>query len=162
MITLYYNCQTIFLYCNFLEKMVCFLCYMPSSLSAIFVLGAKWSWLPDTSSLLRLCRGSSREEQAGFFVPVPLARRQSGECSLLIYTFQIRNGAPHSHPMCADSPVGDEHHNKPVSPYPCHEQGGNQVEHKSKDCHLTSSKMDIGAPYICGLPPLTHSYHNTD
>lgn len=30
--------------------------------------------------------------------------------------------------MCLDSPVGRSYNNKPVSVYPCHGQGGNQVE----------------------------------
>uniref|UniRef100_A0A914E2T4 Polypeptide N-acetylgalactosaminyltransferase n=1 Tax=Acrobeloides nanus TaxID=290746 RepID=A0A914E2T4_9BILA len=55
----------------------------------------------------------------------------------------IRNGAPHSHPMCADSPVGDEHHNKPVSPYPCHEQGGNQYWMLSKDGEIRRDESCI-------------------
>ena len=43
--------------------------------------------------------------------------------------FQVRNAGenPRGGDMCLDSPVGDEHNNKPVSPYPCHDQGGNQV-----------------------------------
>lgn len=35
--------------------------------------------------------------------------------------------------MCFDSPTGDEHNNKPIAPYPCHEQGGNQHWMLSKD-----------------------------
>lgn len=30
--------------------------------------------------------------------------------------------------------MGDEHHNKPVSPYPCHLQGGNQVKMAAAAC----------------------------
>uniref|UniRef100_A0A914W2I9 Polypeptide N-acetylgalactosaminyltransferase n=1 Tax=Plectus sambesii TaxID=2011161 RepID=A0A914W2I9_9BILA len=35
--------------------------------------------------------------------------------------------------MCLDSAVGEEHHNKAVTPYPCHAQGGNQYWMLSKD-----------------------------
>uniref|UniRef100_A0AC35GUG7 Polypeptide N-acetylgalactosaminyltransferase n=1 Tax=Panagrolaimus sp. PS1159 TaxID=55785 RepID=A0AC35GUG7_9BILA len=44
----------------------------------------------------------------------------------------IRNGKS-SHGHCVDSPVGEEHHNKAVVPYPCHLQGGNQYWMYSKD-----------------------------
>jgi polypeptide N-acetylgalactosaminyltransferase len=45
---------------------------------------------------------------------------------------EIRNGKS-SHGHCVDSPVGEEHHNKAVVPYPCHLQGGNQYWMYSKD-----------------------------
>jgi polypeptide N-acetylgalactosaminyltransferase len=35
--------------------------------------------------------------------------------------------------MCLDSAVGEEESNKPVTPYPCHDQGGNQYWMLSKD-----------------------------
>lgn len=35
--------------------------------------------------------------------------------------------------MCFDSPTGDEQNNKPIAPYPCHGQGGNQYWMLSKD-----------------------------
>lgn len=38
--------------------------------------------------------------------------------------FQIRNEASGN---CVDAAVGEDADNKPVSPYPCHDQGGNQV-----------------------------------
>ena len=44
--------------------------------------------------------------------------------------FQIRNTATTQN-QCVDSPVGEEHHNKAVIPYPCHRQGGNQVQKMS-------------------------------
>uniref|UniRef100_A0A1I7XHN1 Polypeptide N-acetylgalactosaminyltransferase n=1 Tax=Heterorhabditis bacteriophora TaxID=37862 RepID=A0A1I7XHN1_HETBA len=38
--------------------------------------------------------------------------------------FQLRNAVS---TQCLDSPVGEDAENKAITPYPCHEQGGNQV-----------------------------------
>jgi len=43
---------------------------------------------------------------------------------------EIRNTATTQN-QCVDSPVGEEHHNKAIVPYPCHRQGGNQVQKMS-------------------------------
>jgi len=64
------------------------------------------------------------------------------ESSLYFFVFfQIRNGVGNSaleggggNPpqSCVDSAVGEDAGDKPVVPYPCHEQGGNQVKNRER------------------------------
>uniref|UniRef100_A0A914I3E3 Polypeptide N-acetylgalactosaminyltransferase n=1 Tax=Globodera rostochiensis TaxID=31243 RepID=A0A914I3E3_GLORO len=44
---------------------------------------------------------------------------------------------------CVDSPVGDEHNNKPVIAYPCHLQGGNQYWMFSRDGEIRRDESCI-------------------
>ncbi|XGW13339.1 hypothetical protein V3C99_000014 [Haemonchus contortus] len=53
---------------------------------------------------------------------------------------ELRNqGAPY----CVDSAIGEDNDAKPVSPYPCHEQGGNQYWMMSKDGEIRRDETCI-------------------
>ena len=56
--------------------------------------------------------------------------------------FQVRNAATTQN-QCVDSPVGEEHHNKAVIPYPCHRQGGNQVQKTNRAFIQTDIHMHL-------------------
>ncbi|KAI6241685.1 Polypeptide N-acetylgalactosaminyltransferase [Aphelenchoides fujianensis] len=56
---------------------------------------------------------------------------------------EIRNGAPVGTAKCVDSATGEEQNSKPVEPYSCHLQGGNQYWLYSKDGEIRRDESCI-------------------
>jgi len=45
----------------------------------------------------------------------------------------LEGGGGNPPQSCVDSAVGEDAGDKPVVPYPCHEQGGNQVKNRERE-----------------------------